>query len=63
MKDIKHGNSFIKISIGENRKDLAEYAALKKLEEIHFSEENYTEKETEDSYVICLYNESKMLLK
>ena len=68
VKDEQRGNVFIKISNGEKRIRLAEHSAaqkiLKELEDIYFfSEENNTNNEIEDQHVICLDNDTKVLIK
>ena len=68
VEDTKRGNLFIAISKGEPRIRLAEHSAarkiLKQLEKVYFfSEETNVNKEFEETYVIFLDNESKLLIK
>ena len=68
VKDTKRGNLFITISEGGARIRLAEHSAarkiLKELEKVYFfSEEANINKELEETYVICLDNESEILIK
>ena len=68
VEDNKRGNTFCHISEGERRIRFAEHSAarkvLRELQEVYyFSEEKNVENESEEIYVKCLDNESKLLIK
>ena len=68
VEDVNNGNLFIQISNGEKTIKAAEHEAARKVlhemkEVYYFSEEDNLDNQSNETYVICLDNQSKMLFK
>ena len=68
VEDVNNGNLFIQISNGEKTIKAAEHEAARKIlhemkEVYYFSEEHNLDNQSNETYVICLDNPSKILLK